>query len=374
MRLSRHVGPILAFLSVLAAPLAAQNGSIRGQVVDSVTQQALIGATVLIQGQPRQTATGADGNFTLSDVPAGTVVLKVTRIGFGPQTKSVTVTAGATAEARFALAPQASLLEAVVVTGYGTQRREAITGSVSTVDPGAANVGVKTNVNQLLQGRAAGVDIVQNSGEPGAGMQILIRGGSSISNSNQPLYVIDGVAINNVPVEPGGMGAGGAPPLPRDPLNMLNPADIASISILKDASATAIYGSRGANGVVLIETKHGTSAGTSTVEYDSYVAAASPAKHLDVLNGADYRTFVQGQATQFVADTAACAKPVTPTCFGNARGLDPKHLLNLGSANTDWDRAVTRTSITQNHNLSFSGGSEDTRYRASLNYMNQPGV
>ena len=158
MRLSRHVGPILAFLSVLAAPLAAQNGSIRGQVVDSVTQQALIGATVLIQGQPRQTATGADGNFTLSDVPAGTVVLKVTRIGFGPQTKSVTVTAGATAEARFALVPQASLLEAVVVTGYGTQRREAITGSVSTVDPGAANVGVKTNVNQLLQGRAAGVD------------------------------------------------------------------------------------------------------------------------------------------------------------------------------------------------------------------------
>ncbi len=380
MRLSRHAGPILAFLSFLAAPLAAQvaavaqNGGIRGQVVDSVTQQGLAGVTVQIQGQPRQTATGADGNFTLSDVAPGAVVLKVTRIGFGPQTRSVNVTAGGTSEARFVLAPQASILEPVVVTGYGTQRREAITGSVSTVDPAAANVGVKTNVDQLLQGRAAGVDIIQNSGEPGAGMQILIRGGSSLSNTNEPLYVIDGVPINNVATEPGGMGAGGPPPLPRNPLNMLNPSDIAGITILKDASATAIYGSRAANGVVLIETKHGTTAGSSSVEYDGYVAASSPLKHYDVLTGGEYRSYVQGQVTQFVGDTAACPKPVTVTCFGNARGLDPIHLTRLGTANTDWDRAVTRTSVTHNHDLSFSGGSEDTRYRASLNYMNQPGV
>jgi TonB-dependent starch-binding outer membrane protein SusC len=374
MHRNRHVGPILAFLSFLAVPLAAQNGSIRGQVVDSVTQQGLAGVTVQIVGMPRQTATGADGNFTLSDVAPGAVTLKVTRIGFGPQQKSVTVTAGGSAEAKFALAPQASLLEAVVVTGYGTQRREAITGSVSTVDAATANVGVKTNVDQLLQGRAAGVDITQNNGEPGAGMQILIRGGSSISNTNEPLYVIDGVAINNVATEPDGMGAGGAPPLPRNPLNMLNPADIASITVLKDASATAIYGSRAANGVVLIETKHGTTAGSSSIEYEGYVAAASPLKHYDALNGSEYRAFVQGQVSQFVADTAACAKPVTPTCLSNAPGLDPIHLTRLGTANTDWDAAVTRTSVTHNHNLTFSGGSEDTRYRASLNYMNQPGV
>jgi len=379
MHLSRHVGPILAFLSVLAAPLAAQNGAVRGQVVDSVTQQGLLGATVLIQGQPRQTATGADGNFTLSDVPPGTVVLKVTRIGYGPQTKSVTITAGATAEARFVLAPQASLLEAVVVTGYGTQRREAITGSVSNVDAAAANVGVKTNVDQMLQGRAAGVDIVQNNGEPGAGMQILIRGGSSISSSNEPLYVIDGVAINNVPTQPEGMAAG-APPLPRNPMNLINPGDIASITILKDASASAIYGSRAANGVVLIETKHGTTAGTSTITYDGYVSAASPSKRLDILSGPEYRGFVTQQVSVFVADTALCPTP-TPAdsvaykaCFGKARGLDPKHLAGLGSSNTDWYRAITRTAVTHNHNLSFSGGSEDTRYRASLNYMNQPGV
>ena len=379
MHLSRHVGLILAFLSVLAAPLAAQNGAVRGQVVDSVTQQGLLGATVLIQGQPRQTATGADGNFTLSDVPPGTVVLKVTRIGYGPQTKSVTITAGATAEARFVLAPQASLLEAVVVTGYGTQRREAITGSVSNVDAAAANVGVKTNVDQMLQGRAAGVDIVQNNGEPGAGMQILIRGGSSISSSNEPLYVIDGVAINNVATQPEGMAAG-APPLPRNPMNLINPGDIASITILKDASASAIYGSRAANGVVLIETKHGTTAGASTITYDGYVSAASPSKRLDILSGPEYRGFVTQQVGVFVADTALCPTP-TPAdsvaykaCFGKARGLDPKHLAGLGSASTDWYQAITRTAVTHNHNLSFSGGSEDTRYRASLNYMNQPGV
>jgi iron complex outermembrane receptor protein len=380
MHLSRHVGPILAFLSVLAIPLAAQNGAVHGQVVDSVTQQGLLGATVQIQGQPRQTATGADGSFTLSDVPPGTVALKVTRIGYGPQTKSVTITAGATAEARFALAPQASLLEAVVVTGYGTQRREAITGSVSTVDATSANVGVKTNVDQMLQGRAAGVDIIQNNGEPGAGMQILIRGGSSISNTNEPLYVIDGVPINNVATQPEGMGAGGAAPLARNPLNMINPGDIASITILKDASASAIYGSRAANGVVLIETKHGTTAGASTIQYEGYVSAASPSKRLDILSGPEYRGFVTQQVGLFVADTALCPAPLPgdstayKTCFGAARGLDPKHLAGLGSANTDWYRAITRTAVTHNHNLSFSGGSEDTRYRASLNYMNQPGV
>ena len=373
MRLSRSVGPILAFLTVLAAPLAAQNGSIHGQVTDSVTQQALAGVTIQIVGAPRQTSTGADGNFTLSDVPPGAVTLKVTRIGFGPQTRALSVTAGGSVEARFALAPQASILEPVVVTGYGTQRREAITGSVSTVEASTANVGVKTNATQLLQGRAAGVDIIQNNGEPGAGAQILIRGGSSISNTNEPLYVIDGFPITNTPTQPEGGGLG-APSLARNPLNMLNPSDIANITILKDASATAIYGSRAANGVVLIETKHGTTAGPSTIEYDGYVAASTPSKQLDVLDGAQYRSFVQGQVAQFIADTVACPKPVTAACLGNARGLDPIHATRLGNANTDWYKAITRTAVTHNHNLSFAGGSEDTRYRASLNYMNQPGV
>src|SRR5207247_3803531 len=210
------------------------------------------------------------------------------------------------------LAPQASLLEPVVVTGYGSQRREAITGSVSSVNASQANGGVVTNPTQMIIGRAAGVEITQNNGEPGAGAQILIRGGSSISNSNDPLYVIDGVPINNVATEPPSIsGVVGSPPLPRNPLNTLNPSDIASITILKDASATAIYGSRAANGVILIETKKGTAAGGPTIEYDSYVAAASPATRPDVLNGPDYRQFVQGQVGVWRADSASscAAKP-----------------------------------------------------------------
>ena len=368
MRHMRPFIPTLALMSLLAAPLAAQGtGTIRGQITDSVTRQVLVGVTLRVQGTTRQAQTGPDGNYTIADVPAGSVILRATRIGFGPQQQTVTVPPSGMVEASFALAPQASILEPVVVTGYGTQRREAITGSVSTVEGTAANQGVKTNADQLLQGRAAGVEIITNNGEPGAGNQIMIRGGSSISNSNDPLYVIDGVPITNESAEPAGMGAGGSPPLPRNPLNMLNPGDIASITVLKDASATAIYGSRAANGVILIETKRPTG-GASTVQYEGYVAAASPSKQLDVLSGPEYRSFVQGQVALFNADTAA-GVPVD-----SARGLDPIHLTRLGAANTDWGKEITRTAMTHNHNLSFAGGSEDTRYRASLNYMNQPGV
>jgi len=376
MRFVRLAVPTFALLLATTTPLAAQNGTIRGQVTDSTTKQALQGVTVRIDALSREAQTGTDGSYSL-DVPAGTHVVRATRIGFGPVQQSVTVTAGVPTEANFALAPQASLLEAVVVTGYGTTRREAVTGAVSTIDPAAANVGVKTNVDQMVQGRAAGVEIIQNNGEPGAGSQILIRGGSSISNTNDPLYVIDGVPVVNVPTEPSSYGVGGTPALPRNPLNLLNPADIASITILKDASSTAIYGSRAANGVVLIETKKGNKTGGPTIEFDAYVAAANPAKRLDLTTASEYRTFVEDQNALFIADSTACPQAPVDTlkaCVGRADGLDSKHLSSLGSANTDWEREVTRTAFTQNYDVSFSGGGDETRYRASLNYMNQPGV
>ncbi len=392
MRLNRLVGPILVFLSVLAAPLAAQNGSIRGQVVDSVTSQGLAGATVQLvfrsaglTVQPgRQILTDAEGRFTMSDVTPGAATVKVSRIGYGPAQHEVNVTAGGTADARFVLAPQASILEPVVVTGYGSQRREAITGSVASVDATTANVGVKTNADQLLQGRAAGVNILQNSGEPGSGAQVLIRGGSSLSATNDPLYVIDGVPINNVATEPDATGVGGAPALPRNPLNLINPGDIQSITVLKDASATAIYGSRASNGVVLIETKKGNASSGPTFEYDGNMSTSSPARRLDVLNGAEYRTFVTQQVSSWRTDsTAFCGRH--PTCAADTAvhyadsaaafaGLQPSHLGTLGSANTDWAAAITRSSVSQNHNLAFSGGTEATRYRASLNYAKQEGV
>ena len=385
MRFIRHSASALAFLCLYAIPLTAQNtGTVKGQVVDSTTRQALAGVTVQIQGTARSTVTGPDGNYSLGDVPAGSVVVRATRIGFAPRQQVVTVSAGGTAEAAFDLSPQASLLEAVVVTGYGTQRREAITGSVSSIDASAANVGVKTNVSQMIQGRAAGVEVIQNNGEPGAGAQILIRGGSSVSAKNDPLYVIDGVPINNVATEPDANGWTGNPSLARNPLNLLNPADIASITVLKDAASTAIYGSRASNGVILVETKRGQATGGATFEYDGYVSTSSPSRHLDVLNGNEYRAFVQGSVADWRIDSTAFsgrhgpADTIFTKHFGDSsatfNALDPTHLGSLGTSNTNWESAVTRSSITHNHNLAFSGGSEDTHYRASVNYANEQGV
>jgi iron complex outermembrane receptor protein len=352
--------------------------------VDASTQQPLASVEVALAGTPHRELSRSDGSFALNGVPAGTYRLRASRIGYGSQIQEITITPGGTTTAQVTLAPAAAILEPVVVTGYGTQRREAITGSVSSVSAAAANVGVVTNVDQMIQARAAGVEVTRNNGEPGAGVQILVRGGSSISNSNDPLYVIDGVPIYNQPTEPPSYGVGGSPPLPRNPLNLLNPSDIASITVLKDASATAIYGSRAANGVILVETKKGAVAGGPTVEYDTYVAAASPAKHLDLATAGQFRTFVTDQVgvwradsvTSCAAQPAFCADTTTfkDSLAGKLDGLGPSHLGALGAANTDWSRAITRTAVTHNHDLSFSGGSEETRYRASLNYMKQQGV
>ncbi len=397
MPLVRHVVAALVAGLLWAVPLGAQDstGAVSGRVVDGTTQQPLVNVEVAIAGTPHRELTRSDGAYSLTGIRAGAYRLRATRIGYGSQIQDVTITAGGTTTVQFSMLPAAAILEPVVVTGYGTQRREAITGSVSTVSASAANVGVVTNVDQMIQGRAAGVDIVRNNGEPGAGVQILIRGGSSISSTNDPLYVIDGVPIDNRPTEPPSYGVGNnTPPLPRNPLNLLNPSDIGSITILKDASATAIYGSRAANGVILIETKKGVAGGGPTVEYDSYVAAASPAKRLDVLTAAQYTQFVKGQVAVWRVDsTAFCVRH--PTCqtdttvhfadsSGAFAGLKPSHLGALGIdtiigndttyLSTDWQRAITRTSVTHNHDLSFSGGTEDTRYRASLNYTKEQGV
>ncbi len=386
MRFVRHLVPALIAGLFWAVPLRAQEspGVVTGKVVDANTQQPLANVEVAIAGTPHRELSRSDGSFTLNGVPAGAYRLRASRIGYGSQIQEITVTPGGTTTAQITLAPAAAILEPVVVTGYGTQRREAVTGSVSSVSAAAANVGVVTNVDQMIQARAAGVEVTRNNGEPGAGTQILIRGGSSISNSNEPLYVIDGVPIYNVATEPPQFAFTGTPPLPRNPLNLLNPSDIASITILKDASATAIYGSRAANGVVLVETKKGAAAGGPTVEYDTYVAASSPAKYLDLATAGQFGTFITGQVGVWRADsTSSCAaKPAfcaDTTTFkdslaGKLTGLGPSHLGALGGANTDWYRAVTRTAVTHNHDLSFSGGSEDTRYRASLNYMKQQGV
>lgn len=355
MAFSRRI-LIPLFVGALAAPaLAAQEptGSITGRVTDAATGEPVAGAVIAIDNTRRGTNAGPTGTFTLTGVPLGTRLLTARFIGYAPLTKEVTVTAGAAATVDFALMRQAVVMEEVVVTGYGSQRRLAITGSVASINAEEANVGVVNNATELIQGRVAGVNIVQNNGEPGAGTQIRIRGGTSISAGNEPLYVVDGVPIQNIATEPQGVGIGGSPSLPRNPLNLLNPADIESITVLKDASAAAIYGARGANGVILIETKEGQRDRLS-FEYDGYVSASRSARSLDVLNGDEYRQFIQSQVT--------------------AGTLPASRLQGLGGANTNWEDEVLRTGVTHSHNLSFAGGSGATQYRASLNVMDQQGV
>lgn len=352
----------------VSTPLAAQSpsGSISGRVVDSVTRQPIADVSVVVEGTRLGAVTREDGTYLIGGVPVGGHTVRARRIGYASPSVSVAIVPDGRATADFALDRRAAILEEVVTVGYGTQRRVALTGSVSTIDAEQANVGVAPNVNSLIQGRAAGVYIAQNSGEPGAAAQIRIRGGTSISASNDPLYVIDGVPVVMVEPEQRGIYTGGAP-LGRSPLNSLNPGDIESISILKDAAAS-IYGTRAANGVILIETKKGTVGGAG-LEYDFYVGRSSPERSLEMLNGDEYRAFVTDQVA---LKTACLAAPPAGGC--NSVGLDASRLASLGSANTNWEKEVTRSSNTFNHNLSFSGGSANTRYRASLNHMNQQGV
>lgn len=349
------------FLAVVASLLATSSiaaqdasGTVRGRITDAESQQPLPNVSVVVVGSTRGATTQADGSYIIAGAPIGQQTIRASRIGYAPQSQSVTVVAGATAQVLFSMQHQAAVLQEVVSVGYGTQKREAITGSVATVNADQANVGVVTNANQMIQGRVAGISITSNNGDPGASAQIRIRGGTSISASNDPLYVVDGVPLQNDATTPDAVGIGSInASLNRSPINSLSPGDIESITILKDASATAIYGSRGANGVVLITTKSGQK-GAGSMEYDTYVAAATPAKSLGLASGDQYRSFVR----QMVA----------------AGKLPASADSALGTANTDWENAIERTGYSQNHSLAFSGGTEATQYRASLNYFNQEGV
>ena len=354
MAKKRWVIAALLIGTALGSPLRAQGtGNISGRVIDSTTQQPVANAQVQVVGTQIGGLTRVDGRYFLQSVPTGSQRIRITRIGFAAQEQTVTVAAGASATADFTLTAVAAALSEVVVTGYGSQRREAITGSVAQVNADDANKGVVTNPNQLVQGRVTGVQMVTNNGEPGAGVQIRVRGGTSISASNDPLYVVDGVPLQNEQTVASAPNAGGMnPALARSPLNTINPSDIESITVLKDASATAIYGSRGANGVILIQTKRGSARAQTGLRYEGYAAAASPTKELGYLDGNQYRSFVDQQV--------------------KAGNLSPAP--SLGTSNTDWEKEVTQTGYTQNHNVSFAGGTEATKYRASLNYFEQQGV
>src|SRR3954464_5025650 len=273
------IGLFLA--AVWIAPLSAQEpaGSIRGHVTDEATRQPVRGATV--RGGSKDPQTRVDGASLIPDVPAGTDSLRVTMIGYAPAARAVTVSAGEILDADVGLAPQAVNLAELVVVGYGEQRQGNVTGAVTNVTSEEFNTGRVVTPTELIQNKVAGVQVVENT-EPGGKTSIRIRGGTSTTASNEPLYVIDG--------QPLGTDAGGGVSSGRDPLNFLNPDDIASMTVLKDASAAAIYGANAANGVVIITTKNGR--GRPRVEYSSSFSAASVTRLPQMLNASEFRAAV----------------------------------------------------------------------------------
>ena len=327
---------VAALFATLCAsdPLLAQT-RITGAVRASDGSGPIVGAEVTLTGTKRGAITREDGRYTIA-VDAGTYQVTAKRIGYAPETQSVTVTAGRTATLDFELKVTAAQLGGIVITGYGQKDVRDRTGVAETVQSKNFNIGKITSPEQLIQAKVPGVQVV-TSNEPGAGIAMRIRGGTSINASNEPLFVVDGVPL---PVG-GGVAAG------RNPMNFLNPADIQSITVLKDASAAAIYGSRGANGVILITTRSGAS-GATGITFSSSYSSSKIVKKPDMLN-----------ATQFKAAVAQYA---------------PENTARLGSANTDWVDAITHNGTGAENNLSMAGAKDDMRYRLSIGSMSQDGI
>jgi iron complex outermembrane receptor protein len=311
--------------------------------VDDATKQPLAAATVTIGSRAAQT--GTDGLFVLA-MPAGSDSLRVRLLGYAPVVQAVTVEAGQTLVVPdIGMTQQAVGLSEIVVVGYGQQTAGDITGAVKQLSVEDFNVGNIPTPQALIQGKIAGVEVVDNN-EVGGGLSVRIRGATSVNASSDPLYVVDGMPVGGTNAG-GGMSTNG-----RDPLNFINPNDIESITVLKDASAAAIYGANAANGVVIITTKSkraGAGAGQgATIEYSGSFSAASAVKFENILSAAQFRAAVQAQ------DTAA--------------------LKYLGSANTDWFDQVSRTGYGQEHNVTVSGAGPTSGYRLSFGLYNQKGV
>ncbi|MBN1132178.1 MAG: TonB-dependent receptor [Bacteroidales bacterium] len=324
---------------------------ITGRILDAETNQPLPGVTVVVVGTTKGTVSNTNGEYSIS-VSSLDDVLMFSMVGYVTQEIRV----GDRKEINVEMAVDVKALEEVIVVGYGTQKKSDLTGAITSLDEKSFNKGAAVSPDQLIQGKVAGVQTVPLSGEPGSGMAINIRGAGSINASNSPLYVVDGIPINNEPtISAESYNNFTRSNTPRNPLRTINPADIASISILKGASAAAIYGARGANGVVIIETKSGQQ-GKVNVNYDTYVGFQNVAKKLDLLTPEEYQMVINDIIDEGGGDPTA---PVT----------------EIQDGGTDWqDEIFKENALIQQHNLSFSGGNEATTYFVSLNYMNQEGV
>ena len=302
--------------------------TVRGTVKDAVNGKTLAGASITLKGTNTVSLTDLNGAFSIT-VPDANSVLVVSYVGYVSQE----VLVGNNSTIEVSLQPNASDLGEVVVVGYGTQSKKDVTGSVKSLKSESFNKGIINSPQQLLQGKVAGVNVTSATGEPGGALSITIRGPGSVRSGSTPLFVVDGLPLDNA-------STGGG-----DPLNFINPEDIESFDVLKDASATAIYGSRGANGVVIITTKKG-KAGTSLLTLSANVGVSNLANKIPVFSADEFRREVVRVGGQ----------------------LDDK------GGSTDWQDLVTRTALTQNYNVTLSGGAEKLVYYASFGAQRQEGI
>lgn len=330
---SFRAGLVALFLMATTALMAQV--SISGTVLDAANGEPIIGANIIIKGTTVGTVTDFDGNFNLS-APEGSVI-QISYMGYESVEKE------AQASMIIKLGENTELLEEVMVVGYGTVKKNDATGSVTAIKPDEMNKGLTTNAQDMLSGKIAGVSVIDNGGTPGGGASIRIRGGSSLSASNDPLIVIDGLAMDN-----------GGIPGAANPLSMVNPSDIETFTVLKDASATAIYGSRASNGVIIITTKKGAAGQKLKVTYDGNVSVGTLTNKLQTMTGDEIR----GYAT--------------------ALGHNHSQMKYLGTENTNWQDQVYRTAVSTDHNISLMGGvggkKAEMPYRASLGYTLQNGT
>ncbi len=318
---------LISFLFLFALQESfAQSRTVTGKVSDE-KGNPVSGATVAVKGAKNGTATDTAGNFSLS-VPAAAKQLQVTSVGFA----GVSFPIGGGSNLSITIAAEGTSLNDVVVVGYGTARRKDVTGSVASIGAKDFNQGAITTPMDQVQGKVPGLVITTPDGDPNSNPQIRLRGQTSLLGTQTPLLVVDGIILDNYEL-----------------LSSIPPADIVTFDFLKDASASAIYGSRGANGVVLITTRQGHN-GNFQIDYSGSVATSKDAKYFDLFR--DAPSFLKAASTLPGVDTAA---------------------LDQGG-NTDWQKAITQTGYNQTHNLGISGGGNNFTYRASLYYQNQQGI
>ncbi|MDI9365929.1 MAG: SusC/RagA family TonB-linked outer membrane protein [Flavobacterium sp.] len=340
MNLKRLLIAALAFCFVTLAN--AQEKTVAGKVTDAKDGSALQGVSVFVKGSTKATQTGADGTFKIK-VPSGTTSLTFSSIGFASQ--DVTIGTG---DVFVKLLQSNASLNEVVVVAYGTRKKSDLTGAVTQIAAKDFQKGNIASSEQLLQGKVAGLQVTSGGGSAGGGSRIRIRGGASLNASNDPLIVIDGVPVegNGIAVEGNGIAGSG------NLLNTINPNDIESMSVLKDAAATALYGSRASNGVLIITTKKGTK-GKVKYNFNTQAGVGVIGKKIDVLNGDEIRSIINADAT--------------------ATGNNAYKNI-LGTANTNWQNEIFQAAFSSDNNISASGSIKNIPFRVSLGYLNQNGI